>query len=581
MVNAGRGAAAGLCPDRRIAEAAFLAAALGTMASLHLVLFGMPTLNPDESSLIIMGLTLFSEPGSAWYDYGLLQGSRIGPFPFQFSPYIGALGAYTSLPFSYALGPSVEAVRAYNMFVVLVLQLALYAATRELFSRTPAMIATAAFSAFPFVIFFSRQSSMYDWIILPITLFILWAGVRFVRGGSFWHLAAAVLSCWLIIWAYLYSVWPVLGMLAALPFCIMAFKKRRPVRALRKDVLCAIVLGVTGFVPFIAQYATNPEGSLIQLLLDVVYEDTMYLHHSTDNSAVLTNLHIRLAQMYDLLAKPETAFVFAKNWYGDWNPFNPTFVVLLGASTVVAGFEIYKRRLGWGTFAGLSVVVFTIIVSSTFTVSVLNTATLGIMLPFVFVLIGGGLGRATTMLARMRWLKKSRLSQVHLAAFIVGITVASQIPYVYGGFAYMHGDPANMYMHAADGLRTYLNDNNADPVSMGWYTHKSLFMVLGGDLVPSHIHGPWNLPEFNSDVRKMLDTAEIQVGENTAFVLYMYPEEIDCSNDLEAFDIPRSNQCAQTYFVESLADRMDLGANVTDFDLPDGKPYYRVLHLVS
>lgn len=42
----------------------------------------------------------------------------------------------------------------------------------------------------------------------------------------------------------------------------------------------------------------------------------------------------------------------------------------------------------------------------------------------------------------------------------------------------------------------------------------------------------------------------------------------------------RSNQCAQTYLVESLAERAGMGVETTDFDLPDGTPYYRVLRAV-
>lgn len=576
MANAGRGAAAGLCPNRRIAEAAFLAAALGIMASLHLVLFGLPMLNPDESSWLIMGLTLFSGPGSAGHDYVMANMmGHLGPFPVQYSPYIGTLGSYTSLPFSYALGPSVEAIRAYNMFVVLVLQLALYATTRELFSRTPAMMATAAFSAFPFVIFFSRQSSMYDWIILPITLFVLWAGVRFVRGGSLWHLAAAVLSCWLIIWAYLYSVWPVLGMLAALPFCIASFRKRRP--GIRRAFLWALVLGLAGFAPFAAHYAAG-SGSLLSFLADVVNEDTPYLRPDTDNADVLSNLSVRSGHLWDLLTGPATGFDFAKAYYMDWSPFNPAFAVLLAAGAAAAGMDMYERRPGWGRFAGLLAVIFTIVVVSAFTVTTLRPIQLGIMLPFAFALIGGGLGRATARLAGAGRLKKAGLRQAHLAAIIIGATIASQAPHVYEGFVQMRDEPGSGYMQAADELGASLD--GYVPVAMDWWTYKSLFIMLDGRHVPYHAHGPWEAREFNPEVRKELGAHQSPVPlENSAFVLYMYPYELDCTGDLSPSDMPRSNQCAEAYFVESAADRAGLAVEAADFDLPDGTPYYRVLYV--
>lgn len=563
------------------AEAAFLIAATSSMTSLHLVMFGMPMLNPDETTLFVMSLTLFGEPGSALHDLGARLGTHWGSFPAQFTLYIGALGAYASLPFHYAFGPSVEAVRSYNLFVALVLQLAIYATTRELFSKTPAMLATATFSALPFVIFFSRQSTMYDWIILPIALFVLYAGTRFVRGGSFWFLAAAVLAAWLIIWAYLYALWPVLGMIAALPFCVMSFRKRRPERsALAKAVLCAAVVGLAGFAPFAAQYATSQGGSWISFLIDTVNGDNANV--TTDNSDVLFNLAVRLDHLQGVLTKPVYGLLGAFHVHTYWNPVNPAFAVLLAAGAAVAGMEVCRRRAGWGRFAGLFVVVATIIASSAFTVTSLNPMQLGVVLPFAFVLAGGGLGRATAWLAGTGRLKKAGLRQDHLAVAVIAVTVASQIPHVYEGFVDISEEPESEYMQAAGDLDAYLTDNGLTPIAMDWWTSKSLVLLLDGDPVPvAFVSRMWEKhQEFNQEIRDALQATEspVEIGENTAFVIYMYPAELDCSGDLRPSEM-RSNQCAQAYLAESLADRAGLRADVVDFDLPDGTPYYRVLQM--
>ena len=555
------------------AEVAFLAAAASATAALHLTMFGQPMLNSDESSLQIMGLTVFSEPGSAWHEYSMNFGSRLGQFPVQFAPYIGALGAYASLPFTYALGPTVEAVRAYNMAVAISVQLAVYLVARQLFSRSSAVIAAGALGAFPFFVFYSRQGSMYDWAVLPILLLSVWFGVRFARGGSAWFLAAAALSAGLAVWGYLYALWPVLGMLSAL-----LLMQRRD---LRRAALCCAVLGLVGLALLGAQHGASSGGSLASFLLDTAREDTSYLRPGTDNAAVLSNLSVRAGHLHDLLTRPVMGLYGANMHYLAWNPHDPTFAVLLGAGASVGAAAIvwsgeYRRR-----FAGLLAVLGATVAASTVTVTVLNPVQLGVAVPFAFVLMGGGLGRATAWLSGR--LEKTGLRQRHLVVVIVAVVAASQAPHLHAGFSAMHDEPGSGYRQAAAQLGAYLKETGSSPAAMDWWTFKSLFIVLGGEHAPSDLYGPWENRAFDDETRELLRAAQspVPVGEETAFVLYMYPEYLDCGRDLSPPDIPRSNQCAQAYFVESLAERAGLGVESVDFDLPDGTPYYRVLRMAQ
>ena len=560
------------------AEVAFLAAAASATAALHLTMFGQPMLNSDESSLQIMGLTVFSEPGGTWHEYSMNFGSRLDRFPVQFAPYIGALGAYASLPFTYALGPTVEAVRAYNMAVAISIQLAVYLVARQLFSRSSAVIAAGALGAFPFFVFFSRQGTMYDWIILAVALLAVYFGVRFVRGGSLLFLAAAVLSAWLVIWGYLYALWPVLGMLAALPFCVASARHRR--RDLRRAALCFAVFGLAGFAPFAAQFAAGAGGSWLGFLLETVTGDNVYV--ATDNADIAGNLSGRLGHLHDLLTRPALGLWGALHVYTPWNPFDPAFAVLLGAGALAGAAAVICRWEGWRRFAGLFTVLAVTVACSSFTVTGLNPVQLGVAVPFAFVLMGGGLGRAVGWLAGIGRLKKAGLREWHLVAVIVAAVAASQAPHLHAGFADMASEPGSAYMRAAGDLDAYLSAEDIAPVALDWWTQRSLVLVLYGDPVPvAFVSSSWEKHlEFDDDVRAELRAVESPVDlEDAAFVLYMYPEELDCAGDVPPTDM-RSNQCAQTYLVESLAERAGLGVETTDFDLPDGTPYYRVLRAV-
>ena len=66
------------------------------MAGLHAVHFGLPPLQPDETSLPFMALPML-EPGGAYEAYVVQPAHRnyLGPFPVFYGPYIGAHWART------------------------------------------------------------------------------------------------------------------------------------------------------------------------------------------------------------------------------------------------------------------------------------------------------------------------------------------------------------------------------------------------------------------------------------------------------------------------------------------------------
>ena len=541
------------------------------MAGLHAVHFGLPPLQPDETSLPFMALPML-EPGGAYDAYVVQPAHRnyLGPFPVFYGPYIGALGAYASLPFQWALGPGLEAIRAYSLFSTILIQISLYFATREIFSARAAGIAVSLFSAFPLVIFYSRQSMTYDWIVLALALCAVYFGMRFLRGRSLWNLWAALSVVFVMLWAYLFTAWFVLGVLAAAPLWAAAFRNRAPSRMRLAWALCASAVGA---VPLAVQHVMSPEGSPAALILRTVSGDSATL--ASDNFDLAHNLAVRAYHLFEILAKPHHGFTFAN--LDGWQPFDPTFPVLAAACFAFALFWVAKKKENWRRMLGVLVLLSVMFVASTFTVSFLSIMQLGIMVPFVFVLIGGSLDRIAARISRGRALRGGAV-----AACIVAAVVAVQAPVVADGYSHLAGQPYSQYAHAVGALDAYLSEQGLAPVEMDFWT-RSLFFEMDGRHVPVKVRiGADNGTGFDPDWRGAALAAEDVdlVRTDVAFVIYTYPEKFDCMSDMDASQIPLANQCLQAWFVESAAERNGLDVVATDFELPNGYPYYRALQMV-
>ena len=564
-------------------DALFLSAAAAATAAMHAVHFGLPQLNPDEVSLFLTNLSLISEPGSAWYERSRGYGVFLGPFPVLYAQYIGALSAYASAPFHYAFGPGVEAVRFYNMFAAVAVQSALYLTARLMYSRAAAAVSASAFAVFPTAVFFSRQGIVYEWIVLAVALAVLYFGTRFVRGGGIWSLGAAILLSFVMIWAYLSSLWFVLGIIAALPVCVASLRARGR-RITSKTALAGAALVIAGSAPFVAHYLADPDSSYIGFILLTVDADSPssgYLHHDTDNSDILGNLALRSGHLHSVLSRPSAGFAFAGlDGLQDYHrAYDATFPALFLAGIAAALAEIIRCGPYRRGMAGLLVALAAMFVASTFTVSALGRMQMVIMLPFIFLLIGCGTDRAARRLARVNKLRRRGVRQAHLVVLAIAAICALQAPNLYGGFELLGSDRAAGYREAAGELGAYVQESGLTPVTMDWYTHKSLFFILEGGSAPIAAHGEFEGLEFNAGVRDSMRTAENAglVRADLLFVIYAYPELLDCSVDLAPSDIQRSNQCAQAYFVESAAERNGLDVVVRDFDLPNGDPYFRAL----
>lgn len=555
-------------------EAAFLAAAACAMAGLHAVHFGLPPLQPDETSLPSMALPMLGDPAYEAYARDPALGNYLGPFPVFYGAYIGVLGGYASLPFQWALGPSAEAIRAYSLFSAVLIQVSLYFATRELFSARAAGIAVSLFSAFPLVIFYSRQSLTYDWIVLALALCVVYFGMRFLKGRSVWNLCAALSMTFVMLWAYLFTAWFVLGVLAAAPFYAAALRARAPSKL---RLACASCASAVGAVPLALQHVMFFEQSPTALLLRTVSGESASL--ASDNFDLAHNLHLRAVHLYEILTRPHHGFTFATLEHG-WHPFDPTFVVLSAAGFAFALFWIAKKRENWRRVVGVLVLLSVMFFSSTFTVSHLSIMQLGIMVPFMFMLVGGSLDWIAARICSHK--RALRGMGVAVSAAIVAAVAAVQAPVVADGYSQLAGEPHSQYAHAVESLDAYLSEHDLEPVEMDFWT-RSLFFEMDGRHVPVKVRIGADIgTAFDPGSRGAARSAEDVdlVRTDVAFIIYTYPEVFDCSSDMDASQIPLSNQCLQAWFVESAAERNGLDVVATDFGMPNGYPYYRALQMV-
>ena len=563
-------------------DAAAVSVLASAMAAMHLVHFGSPPLDVDEVSFFLLNLSLISEPGSDWYQYSQSTGQRVGPFPVLYFPYIGALGAYASAPFQYFLGPGIEAVRLYNLFTAILIQAALYATARYVFSRGAAVASAGLFTALPTAVFFSRQGILYDWIILAAALFVLYFGARFVRGGGLPNLGAAVLLSFVIIWAYLSSLWFVLGALAALPVCYASFRARG-LRITKRAALAGTAFVVLGAAPFAAHHAASPDYSHVSILLQTAGGQSQFLRSDTDNLDYLANLHVRADNVHAMLAEPLTGLEFARiraesadpdRWRALGGGPDATFLVLLGAGAAAALADIAQRRRYRRRMAGLLVLLAVMMLASAFTVTVFNEMQMGIILPFAFLLMGAGVDSALRRISGL----KSRLAKVPqqlLLLAVVAAAAALQYPAIGAGLGLIGEDPAAGHLQASADLGRYIDDNGLEPVVLDWYTHRTLFFALEGSHVPLDPRAEAHRRGADFAGRQLAAEDAGLVRDDILFVMYSYPKLLDCGGGFPPqADMARS-QCAQTHFVESAAERNGLGVVVTDFELPGGHPYYR------
>lgn len=158
-----------------------------------------------------------------------------------------------------------------------------------------------------------------------------------------------------------------------------------------------------------------------------------------------------------------------------------------------------------------------------------------------------------------------------------------QIPIIAEGYKIMEDVPTSKYHIPYEKMSQYLMENNLTPVAFDFFTQKNFLYDTNGEHVPYIIHGNWEGPDYNENVKKNMKTAESlgMVDKKYMFVIYTFPQIEKCDDGVVTNAVVRSNQCAEYYFVESAAVRNNLKIKISEFTLPDGTPYLRGLQFIE
>lgn len=579
-------------------EVVFLTMIIITTFGLQLYDFGLPAIWPDETSYFVLSLSMLNPTNSDLYHYSQLWSIHSGPFPVQWEPYVGALSSYVAAPLIYFLGPNQNTVRLYEMLTCVSIVILTYFCGRELFSKRVGAISSSLLTTWPFFAFYSRQSITYEWILLSIALLIVIMGLKYVKTSKIRYLGFALFLVGIGVYGYLWFFYFIFGVILTIPLWYKIVKKKMmnkvpnvdhrnnaPQNKKSKLVILSILSLITGCGPLILSYLTHPYYSLIPFLLRTVdfSKKTSYLKVS--NLDIINHILLRFGHFFDLLSKPGLGF-YVSNLLHPWNPITYVIPIVLTITVIISIFYVAKKKSHYKKILFLYLLISGIFIFSMFTVSGLNALQLGILLPFLAILMAKGIEIISVNAKILSYIQSFRkqLSSQHIALCIVLVIILVQIPTLASGFRALETDPSTKINIPYEKLNSYLEKNNLVPVSLGWFTDRTPVFYSNGKHVPILIPGntipAGVLNETTKQNMVKLESLNL-LDTKYAFLLYLYPNEPDCGKMNDVNTITSAPVCADTYFVESAANRNHLNLEKVDFPLPDGTPYLRVLRFMN
>lgn len=569
----------------------------------HLYDFGLPPIWPDEAHMFIAALSMINSPDSDLYNYSLGFTTHIDRFPVYQAPFIGTLESYLSTPVLYFLGINVTSIRLYQMFVAISVVIFTYFAGKEIFSRQTGIIASSLLATMPAFVFYSRQFVAYDYALISIMLLVIIFGIRFLKTLQIKYLAGTLLPIGFGIWAYLWFLWFVLGFIVTIPLAIKIFnskfskkiiktdlKKKNKIETSLKDqkklklVFLSICFLVLGFTPLILQYVEFQERSLIPHLFAAV---GIGGEPEPLNANFGENLVKRGSQLVEILEYPRIGLWFANLFDLRFSEtISYSYIIMLMISLPVLLIYAIGGKVKSKSIIGLLLVFVTFLISSSFTLQVFSPIHLLFLLPLIFIIIGLGIEIISKNKKVIKTFEIFRI-KINSNVLIITITIViilTQLPFLIDNYKILENQPnANAHIPYQN-LASYLNEKNLTPVSMGWWTDRTMVVYTNGEHPPVLLRSnvPMNI-EFNDSFKENMRTLEQYsllynrnyLSEEFLFVMYTYPEMPNCSE----LPVPSEKQfgfkCAQAFLIESAAERNNRSLEIIDFPLPDGNPYLR------
>jgi hypothetical protein len=579
-------------------EIIFLTIIILATLGLQLFDFGLPAIWPDETSYFVLALSMLNPPDSDLFHYSKLWSMHAGQFPVQWEPYVGALSSYIAAPLIYLLGPNQNTVRLYEMLTCISIIVLTYFCGKELFSKRVGMISSSLLTTWPFFAFYSRQSITYEWILLSIALLIIILGLQYLKTSKIRYLGFALFLAGIGVYGYLWFFYFIFGFILTIPLWYKIVKKKminqesktihndNPSKNKRsKLVILSILSLIAGCGPLILSYLTNPYYSLVPFLLRTLdfSKKTSYLQ--ANNLDISSHVLLRFSHFFDLLSKPGLGF-YVSNLLHPWNEITYVIPIILVITTMVSIIYVAKKKPHYKKILFLYLFILGVFIFSMFTVSGLNALQLGILLPFLAILMARGIEIISINTKIIQYLQSFRkqISSEHIALCIVLVIILIQIPTLASGYRSLETDPSTKANIPYENLNSYLEKNNLVLVSLGWFTDRTPVFYSNGKHVPILIPGntiPTGILNETTE-KNMVKLESLNLLDTKyAFLLYLYPKEPDCSKGYDPHPVALAPVCADAYFVESAANRNHLNLDKIDFPLPDGTPYLRVLRFVN
>ena len=376
---------------------------------------------------------LNNQPGSPLNGVALRLGGRTLPLMVQ--NHIGAAQVYAAVPFIRVFGSSAPALRAMGVVTGGVTIVALYLFMAQVYGRLAAFAASLWLATFASWIFWSRQGVFVTALAPCFAMCAFAAGAWGRRSGSLVAIALAGLFAGLAIYSKLSAQWLLNGMIAwwALSAVIAALRRRRMVVPAG-----GIVAGALGNRPRVgASWSWRAVAvGLLGLLLGMwplllynlrtggatlrtVRNSAASTYLGQDNTAVLRNLEVRLAQAADVLRSGDHL------WYlGGSFPNSVALISVLVALLALIVGCVIRRGRGWRSRLLPPFLALMVILQSCFTISALWPTHYAIAAPLPAMIFGVAVGEIHRLLRSFRRGGRSLANGV--AAALIAVVCVTQ-----------------------------------------------------------------------------------------------------------------------------------------------------------
>jgi len=432
-----------------------LGIALLLFCSLALWHLGLPGLYQDEALDVAPAVRLLR--GYAPWPYALFPGTLA--LPLMVCDHVGPTSTYLMLPFLWAFGINLTAVRLYEFAVGLGALVTIFFWAQRVLLPGAAGIAVLLLTAMPSFWLACRNGLHVSFIVVPLAAGALVCLDRWHRQGRrLWLYAGALLlgtglsSKLLFLWflaALLIGVW---------------LAQPRVLRALgRRELMIGGIWFATGCLPFLL-FLLLSRGLTLRTILASLTQTP----YGVRNAAFLTNLATQLRS-------------FASTLDGGWltwagaSPRNALALPLFLAaavSLIALGRGPVPRRL---IFCLISIAV--IVLASCFTISTLGPKHLVILLPFPTLIVAGALSKA--------WSERSRPASAVLF-LVLSALAAAQLAWDLSNARQYHRSLAatggtGLFSSAHDQLARYLVAHRVrQPLAGDWGFDSNLEVLSQG-----------------------------------------------------------------------------------------------------